>query len=120
MLKADIAIPYATPLPTEETNWKVAFQPPANVTVVGSWANKLSVKPKDGERYTVDLALQMPNVSVSISVAFCQYNASAGAIPRKGLPERQVLPQAGILPFRRRGTHQETFTGRFILRLDEQ
>ncbi|KAF9652507.1 Nrap protein [Thelephora ganbajun] len=61
LLRADVATPYATPLPTEETNWKVAFQPPANITVVGSWANKLSVKPKDGERYTVDLAVQMPN-----------------------------------------------------------
>jgi len=70
LLKAGVAIPYPAPLPTEETNWKVAFQPPANITVVGSWANKLSVKPKDGERYTVDIAVQMPNVSASISVVF--------------------------------------------------
>jgi U3 small nucleolar RNA-associated protein 22 len=67
LLEAGVATPYATPLPTEETNWKVAFQPPTNITVVGSWANKLSVKPKDGERYTVDLAVQMPNVGVLIS-----------------------------------------------------
>ena len=59
-----MAIPYAAPLPTEETNWKVAFRSPTNITLVGSWANKLSVKPKDDERYTVDIAVQMPNVSV--------------------------------------------------------
>jgi U3 small nucleolar RNA-associated protein 22 len=70
MLKESVAVPYATPLPTEETNWKVAFQPPENITVVGSWANKLSVKPKDGERYTVDLAVQMPNVSGLVSPIF--------------------------------------------------
>ena len=71
MLKAGVAIPYATPLPTEETNWKVAFQPPVNITMVGSWANKLSVRPKNGERYTVDLSVQMPNVSVLILAVFC-------------------------------------------------
>ena len=70
LLKAGIAIPYAIPLPTEETNWKVVFQPPANITIVGSWANKLSVRPKDGERYIVDLAVQMPNVSVLVSSGF--------------------------------------------------
>lgn len=66
LLKAGVAIPYATPLPTEETNWKVAFQPPADIAVVGSWANKLSVKPKDGDKYTVDLAVQMPDVSALV------------------------------------------------------
>ena len=100
-----MAIPYATPLPTEETNWKVAFNPPANITVVGSWANKLSVKPKDGDLYTVDLAVQMPNVSAQASAIFCRFNAFAGAIPREGLSEWQVLPQAGILPFRYCVTH---------------
>lgn len=70
LLKAGVAIPYAVPLPTEETNWKVAFQPPSDITLVGSWANKLSVKPKDGERYTVDIAVQMPNVSVISSDIF--------------------------------------------------
>lgn len=65
LLKAGVAIPYPAPLPTEETNWKVSFQPPSNITLVGSWANRLSVKPKDDERYVVDIAVQMPNVSVS-------------------------------------------------------
>ena len=92
------------PLPTEETNWKVAFQPPSNITLVGSWANKLSVKPKDGEKYTVDLAVQMPNVSVLISGIFHQLHTFAGTISREGLSERQILPQAGLLPFRHRGT----------------
>ena len=70
LLKSGVVIPYPTPLPTEETNWKVAFQPPVNITVAGSWANKLSVKPKDGEKYTVDLAVQMPNVSVLVLSIF--------------------------------------------------
>ena len=70
MLRVGIAIPYAAPLPTEETNWKVAFLPPENIVVVGSWVNKLSVRPKDGERYVVDLAVQMPNVSVVFSSTF--------------------------------------------------
>ena len=70
LLKAGVATPYAAPLPTEETNWKVAFQPPSDITLVGSWANKLSVKPKDDERYTVDIAVQMPNVSVLFSDIF--------------------------------------------------
>jgi hypothetical protein len=108
------------PLPTEETNWKVAFQPPSNITLVGSWANKLSVKPKDGEKYTVDLAVQMPNVSVLNSDIFHQLHTFTGTVPREGLSERQILPQAGLLPFRHRGTCQGPYTGGYILRLDEQ
>ncbi|PPQ69881.1 hypothetical protein CVT25_005586 [Psilocybe cyanescens] len=61
LLKKGVAVPYALPLPTEDTNWKVAFEPPTDITLVGSWANKVSVKPKDGQRFGVDLALEMPN-----------------------------------------------------------
>lgn len=70
LLRAGIVIPYAAPLPTEETNWKVAFLPPEKIAVVGSWVNKLSVRPKGGERYTVDLAVEMPNVSVAFLSTF--------------------------------------------------
>lgn len=59
--KKGIAVPYPSPLPTQETNWKVSFDKPTNVTLVGSWANKLSVKGKDGASYGVDLALEMPD-----------------------------------------------------------
>ncbi|EAU86967.1 pre-rRNA processing protein Utp22 [Coprinopsis cinerea okayama7 len=60
LLKKGIAVPYCLPLPTEETNWKVAFEKPSEITLVGSWANKVSVKPKDDLHYGVDVAVEMP------------------------------------------------------------
>jgi len=62
LLKNDVAVPYSLPLPTEETNWRVAFDPPSDIILVGSWANKVSVKPKDDQKLGVDLAIEMPNV----------------------------------------------------------
>ncbi|KAL1749256.1 Nrap protein [Schizophyllum fasciatum] len=59
--KRDVAVPYSLPLPTEETNWKVAFEKPSNITVVGSWGNKLSVKGKDKAPFRVDIAVDMPD-----------------------------------------------------------
>ena len=32
--------------------------------LVGSWPNKLSVKPKDGEKFGVDFGVVMPEVSI--------------------------------------------------------
>ncbi|KAF9552839.1 Nrap protein [Agrocybe pediades] len=61
LLKKGIAVPYSLPLPTEETNWKVAFEPPSDIALVGSWANKVCVKAKDGKQFGVDLAVEMPN-----------------------------------------------------------
>ncbi|KAJ3523279.1 hypothetical protein NM688_g8755 [Phlebia brevispora] len=60
LLKKGVAVPYSSPLPTEDTNWKVSFEPPTELTVVGSWPTKLSVKAKDKRPYTVDLAVEMP------------------------------------------------------------
>jgi U3 small nucleolar RNA-associated protein 22 len=62
LLKRGIAVPYSFPLPTEDTKWKVSFEKPTDVTLVGSWANKVSVKAKDGGRFGVDLAVEMPEV----------------------------------------------------------
>ncbi|KAF8996020.1 Nrap protein [Cyathus striatus] len=59
--KKGIAIPYSLPHPTEDTNWKVAFEKPSEIILVGSWANKISVKPKDGLKFGVDMAVEMPN-----------------------------------------------------------
>ena len=59
-----IAVPYPLPLPTEDTNWKVAFERPAEVVLVGSWANKTIVKAQDGEPWTVDVAIEMPSVGL--------------------------------------------------------
>ncbi len=62
LLKKGIAVPYSLPLPTEETNWKVSFEKPTDILLVGSWANKLSIKAKDGKRFGVDVAVEMPDV----------------------------------------------------------
>ena len=61
--KKGVAVPYPLPLPTEDTKWKVAFEPPSDITLVGSWANKISVKAKDDHKFGVDIAVEMPNVS---------------------------------------------------------
>ncbi|KAL1700082.1 Nrap protein [Schizophyllum commune] len=61
LMKQDVAVPYSLPVPTEETNWKVAFEKPSNITIVGSWGNKLSVKGKDKAPFRVDVAVEMPD-----------------------------------------------------------
>ncbi|KAG6918794.1 hypothetical protein DXG01_011546 [Tephrocybe rancida] len=61
LLKKGVSVPYSAPLPTEETNWKVAFEKPSDITVVGSWPLKTSVKSKDGLKFGVDVAVEMPN-----------------------------------------------------------
>ncbi|KAF8623754.1 hypothetical protein AX15_006197 [Amanita polypyramis BW_CC] len=61
LLKKGIAVPYSLPLPTEETNWKVSFEKPSDIVLVGSWANKVSVKAKDGKKFGVDLAIEIPD-----------------------------------------------------------
>ncbi|ESK98055.1 pre-rrna processing protein utp22 [Moniliophthora roreri MCA 2997] len=61
LLKKGISVPYSIPLPSEETQWKVAFEKPSEITLVGSWANKTHVKGQDGRKYGVDLAVEMPS-----------------------------------------------------------
>ncbi|KAJ7052431.1 Nrap protein-domain-containing protein [Mycena amicta] len=61
LLKKGIAVPYGLPRPTKDTNWKVAFEKPTVITVVGSWANKISVKGKDATKFGVDLSVEMPS-----------------------------------------------------------
>ncbi|KAH8096858.1 Nrap protein [Cristinia sonorae] len=61
LLKKGIAVPYISPLPTPETNWKVGFEKPSEILLVGSWPNKLSVKAQDKQPFTVDLAVEMPS-----------------------------------------------------------
>jgi U3 small nucleolar RNA-associated protein 22 len=68
--KQAIAVPYCQPLPTEDTNWKVSFEQPADIKLVGSWVNKLSIKSKDGEKFCVDIGVEMPNVSPYASLRF--------------------------------------------------
>ncbi|KAJ7746600.1 Nrap protein [Mycena metata] len=61
LIKKGIAVPYCLPQPSEDTNWKVAFEKPSDITMVGSWPNKISVKGKDGSKFGVDLAVEMPS-----------------------------------------------------------
>jgi U3 small nucleolar RNA-associated protein 22 len=65
--KKGVAVPFSTPTPNEDVKWKVAFNKPSNITLAGSWANKVSVKGKDGAKFGVDLAIEMPSVSLKIS-----------------------------------------------------
>lgn len=60
--KKGISVPYPLPTPTEDTNWKVSFEKPEDITIVGSWTTKLAVKAQDKRPYRVDLALEMPSV----------------------------------------------------------
>lgn len=91
LLKKGIAVPYSLPLPTEDTNWKVSFEKPSDILVVGSWANKISVKGRDGKRFGVDLAVEMPEVSCIIVLLFSihpiewTYKLAIGSVPRKRL-----------------------------------
>ncbi|THH22517.1 hypothetical protein EUX98_g8176 [Antrodiella citrinella] len=61
LLKKEIAVPYTLPLPAQDVNWKVAFEKPTEVILVGSWPNKLSVRAKDKRPYVVDLAVEIPS-----------------------------------------------------------
>lgn len=61
LLTKNVSVPYSLPLPTEDTKWKVAFEKPRDITLVGSWATKISVKAKDHVPFEVDLAVEMPN-----------------------------------------------------------
>lgn len=79
LLKKGIAVPYSLPLPTEDTNWKVSFEKPTDITLVGSWANKISVKAQDGGRFGVDLAVEMPTVRSAFSVS--GYDQSLSNLP---------------------------------------
>ena len=59
------SVPYPLPVPTEDANWKVAFDRPANIAVVGSWINNVAVKHTDDEPWVIDVAVEMPSVRLS-------------------------------------------------------
>lgn len=61
LAKQGIAIPFALPHPTEDAKWKVGFEPPSDVNIVGSWANQICVKRKEGAPFTVDVTIEMPD-----------------------------------------------------------
>jgi U3 small nucleolar RNA-associated protein 22 len=57
----NISVPYPLPPPAEDANWKVAFEKPANIAIVGSWINSVAVKRTDDEPWVVDVAVEMPS-----------------------------------------------------------
>ncbi|VDC03786.1 unnamed protein product [Peniophora sp. CBMAI 1063] len=57
--KKHVATPWTFPPPPSDANWKVSFDAPSEVTLVGSYALQTSVKPPDGLPWTLDLALTM-------------------------------------------------------------
>ncbi|KIK81853.1 hypothetical protein PAXRUDRAFT_832582 [Paxillus rubicundulus Ve08.2h10] len=59
--KNGVSVPFALPNPTQETKWTVSFEPPSDLNVVGSWANQINVKKKDGGHFGVDLTVEMPS-----------------------------------------------------------
>ncbi|KAG2124377.1 Nrap protein [Suillus clintonianus] len=60
LAKQGIAVPFASPLPPRDAKWKVAFEPPSEICVIGSWANGIAVKKQNGNRFSVDLCVEMP------------------------------------------------------------
>lgn len=99
LLKKGVAVPYSLPLPAEDTNWKVSFTPPTEIALVGSWANKVSVKAKDSHPFGVDLAVEMPDVRQPFPEMICDFHSKSfsGSLPGERLFERTVLPQKSVL-----------------------
>jgi U3 small nucleolar RNA-associated protein 22 len=63
-LKAlNIAVPFPSPGPTEETQWTFKFEKPDSITLVGSWANEMGVKNKDDVPFGIDMSVAIPEVS---------------------------------------------------------
>lgn len=46
---------------------------PVGIIVVGSWALNMCVKKKDGERFTVDLVVEIPSVCLMNAGSFIPY-----------------------------------------------
>lgn len=89
-------------MPPADAAYKLAFEPPSNIVLTGSWATKTGVKAKDKKPWTVDVALEMPAVSFIslldlfpfclISGATNWYFRFLGFIPRERLLEWSILP----------------------------
>lgn len=63
-----VSVPYSSPTPTEDANWKVSFEKPSNIAIVGSWINNVAVQSPDGEPWVVDLAVEMPPACQPLNV----------------------------------------------------
>ncbi|CAO1629437.1 unnamed protein product [Parajaminaea phylloscopi] len=56
---AKVSIPYCEPVPSGTANYKLAFQKPSNIQMIGSWALKAAAERPGG--LDVDIALMMPS-----------------------------------------------------------
>jgi hypothetical protein len=93
-----VVVPYCLPLPTEATNWKVAFAPPSEITLVGSWATDTAIRGRDGAPFGVDIAVEMPAVCALIVYIITLYSCSVLVpLPRERLSQWSLLPEARIL-----------------------
>jgi hypothetical protein len=108
-----ISVPFPSPPPTEETNWKFEFVRPVGITVVGSWALDMCVKRNDGEWFTVDLVVEMPPVCLLDAEKYpYPLKYAVGDTPGKGLPQRSVLSQTCTVPRPSGNENIERFPGR--------
>ncbi|KAF8751089.1 U3 small nucleolar RNA-associated protein 22 [Rhizoctonia solani] len=60
-IKKRTAVPYPAPLPSQDSQWTVSFEPPSNIQLVGSWANGVPVRGNDKTGFSVDLAVEIPS-----------------------------------------------------------
>ncbi|GAB1522908.1 U3 snoRNP protein [Rhizoctonia solani] len=60
-IKKRTAVPYPAPLPSQDSQWTVSFEPPSNIQLVGSWANGVAVRGNDKTGFSVDLAVEIPS-----------------------------------------------------------
>ena len=65
LLKRGVAVPYPHPAPNDQVNWKVSFEKPQDIILVGSWANSVAVQSKHELGWGIDMALEIPDVSIS-------------------------------------------------------
>ncbi|KIM24893.1 hypothetical protein M408DRAFT_316966 [Serendipita vermifera MAFF 305830] len=60
LLESNIAVPFPSPAPTNDTKWTFKYLPPESIVVIGSWAANLSVKHQDKADFGVDIAVAIP------------------------------------------------------------
>lgn len=101
LLNKGVAVPFPKPRPSEDTAWKVGFSTPNGILLVGSWATKSGAKSPGSLAWVVDMAVEMPAVSLNIHL-FAQKIISMplrriGIVSGEGLSRQSVLPQTCIL-----------------------
>ncbi|CAE6500930.1 unnamed protein product [Rhizoctonia solani] len=60
-IKKRTAVPYAAPLPSQDSQWTVSFERPSDIQLVGSWANGVAVRGNDQTGFSIDVAVEIPS-----------------------------------------------------------